>query len=1306
MKSKPSVFSLKQQPDWLTYLLGSAKKLNINYQDLDGFSALHHAAMTGTAELLSFLLEAQATVDIRDTNGMCPIHYAAWQGKPDSVLLLLRAGASVNTPSHDGQLPLHLSAQYGYYEVSEMLLEHKSNPGLTNDAKRTPLDLACEFGRLKVAQLLLRSNMVAAGVGRHSIMDPPSTTPLHLAARNGHKDIIRLLLNSGFDINCATKAGTALHEAALYGKMEVVRQLLNAGVNVNLRNTYNQTALDIVNQFTTSTASKEIKQLLREASTSLQVRARKDYWNALDPAALTLLTGEVIMFQGEHSDGRWKGHIHDTERGTERFGFLPTSVLEVLGDSYSVGSSRSAGSGQSSERNHRHNEPTSRHNADSGKVASPDSEPEDSLHDGAGANHNKKGNSHLQLLEDKDSEAVYQWLYEFQLEQYASNFINAGYDVPTISRMTPEDLTAIGLTKPGHRKKISLEIGKLSIPEWLPDCIPTDLGEWLCGIGLPQYQRTLCHSGYDSIDIVRDITWEDLQEIGITKLGHQKKLMLAVKRLCDLQRSRNTVRTEGDTLRQKPSATLELMSIEHTPTHKVHAHTSPDVQSDECCTPGTPQALLSFQESKLSVELQSAIMGRAGAAESFGIRCVTSAAMAVSQESISMQSSLGNSGTSNSGYSQKHLPKLCLARSFSQSGKEERLGGEGREEENVGPGGCTPRGRSRQRTLEMWEQQGRPPNKTPFSPFTPPITSSKTPRRPYPAVPPKTKHYQLAHNPASSQSPTSYQLSQTQQVSSYIHAEPAAANVAQRVLFKCNPEAIPLLGPRSRQARDTDIQGLHKKRSQNPTRYAMSGSKQDENKTIVFPCAAASSEAMPSYATLLGHGHASTTEAQLHIDRSQSFAVRLTHKDPPPPPPPKRMSSVSRSPTQQLTNRKRTEPEVKEGVESESAGSMRSIAAKLEGGNSSPSRRIDIPSTLVSVSLALNSARSSVPHGISSHITHTRPVPTLGLAGLRRTGSERIERDPNKQRDGSLAEASEGKEKGERISKSASASPKHSFGDHLLFAEEGNLTIKQRQRIAVGPQAAAHEVTPQTTNSVELTGFYLKESDTVKRQHKHKEPSVPGTPDQHAQSTSHSSDTHINVSTLSNDQPQQYIFYRVGSVGKGPKPPVSSQPCSPLRPLVGTNPVPPHKTASSLQAIPKVTSVQIHTGSPKLGGSKHTLADQPSPQPVNCPLTMLSKPETPHKAVSVCLLPQSSTTSSTATGASQAVVAGLELLAQKRLEHTSTSLDAALRVVETKLAWGNSVDNCSITVKPAGNILDDISNMFDDLADQLDAMLD
>lgn len=42
---------------------------------------------------------------------------------------------------------------------------------------------------------------------------------------------------------------------------------------------------------------------------------------------------------------------------------------------------------------------------------------------------------------------------------------------------------------------------------------------WLSMIGLAQYYKVLVDNGYENIDFITDITWEDLQEIGITKLG-------------------------------------------------------------------------------------------------------------------------------------------------------------------------------------------------------------------------------------------------------------------------------------------------------------------------------------------------------------------------------------------------------------------------------------------------------------------------------------------------------------------------------------------------------------------------------------------------------------------------------------------------------------------------------------------------------------------------------------------------------------------------------------------------------------------
>ncbi|ELW68315.1 Caskin-2 [Tupaia chinensis] len=609
-----------------TKLLGSTKRLNVNYQDADGFSALHHAALGGSLELIALLLEAQATVDIKDSNA-----------------------------SLAGQTPLHLAAQYGHYEVSEMLLQHQSNPCLVNKAKKTPLDLACEFGRLKVAQLLLNSHLCVAlleGEAKDPC-DPNYTTPLHLAAKNGHREVIRQLLRAGIEINRQTKTGTALHEAALYGKTEVVRLLLEGGVDVNIRNTYNQTALDIVNQFTTSQASREIKQLLREASGILKVRALKDFWNLHDPTALNVRAGDVITVLEQHPDGRWKGHIHESQRGTDRVGYFPPGIVEVVskrvgipaprlpsvptplrpgfsrtpqppaedplhpltygqlprvglspdspagdrnsvGSEGSVGSIRSAGSGQSSEGTNGHGPGLLIENAQPLPSAGED-QGLPGLHPPTLADNlshrplaNCRSGEQMftqdvrpeQLLEGKDAQAIHNWLSEFQLEGYTAHFLQAGYDVPTISRMTPEDLTAIGVTKPGHRKKIASEIAQLSIAEWLPNYIPS--------------HKQLVSSGYDSMGLVADLTWEELQEIGVNKLGHQKKLMLGVKRLAELRRGL----LQGDALGEggrRLARGPELMAIE-------------GLENGEGPAVAGPR-LLTFQGSELSPELQAAMAG-------------------------------------------------------------------------------------------------------------------------------------------------------------------------------------------------------------------------------------------------------------------------------------------------------------------------------------------------------------------------------------------------------------------------------------------------------------------------------------------------------------------------------------------------------------------------------------------------------------------------------------------------------------------------------------------------------------------------
>ncbi|XP_009304989.1 caskin-2 isoform X5 [Danio rerio] len=1262
-------------------LLGSTKRLNVNYQDQDGFSALHHAALTGTTDLLSLLLEAQATVDIKDSNGMRPLHYAAWQGKADSVLLLLRAGASVNGASHDGQIPLHLAAQYGHYDVSEMLLQHQSNPCTVNKVKKTPLDLACEFGRLKVTQLLLNSNMVVAlleGNGRDN-------TPLHLAARNGHKDIIRLLLKAGIDINRTTKSGTALHEAALYGKTEVVKLLLDAGIDVNIRNTYNQTALDIVNQFTTSHASKEIKQLLRDASGALQVRALKDYWNLHDPTALNIRAGDVITVLEQHMDGRWKGHIHDSQRGTDRVGFFPPSIVEVISrrsggglsrqaslpvqrhhilsralpshnshhtshtdDSYtlyssthptvthhnsldqhsgalpdspsalckpediwvlrtslnagdrnsigsagSMGSSRSAGSGQSTEGNFPNNGPyqspsavqdNSKMPPSAGELLEQNQDPTKHMDPHSGAlgrriplSSSRPGEQHVihqqLLLDGRDAEAIYQWLCEFQLEQYTSNFLTAGYDVPTISRMTPEDLTAIGVTKPGHRKKISMEIGNLNIPEWLPDYIPSDIGKWLSAIGLPQYQKKLAENGYDSISIVQDITWEDLQEIGITKLGHQKKLMLAVKRLSDVQKARKT-QAEGQALLQhrKAPPALELVAIEH--------HDTSDCPS----SPLSPK-MLTFQDSELSMELQNA-MARSGYSGGQDGLSMSGIAMRLSQESIGIRS--GGSGRSQERPMASVTPhsrsQESLGSSDSSPSKEQYAIRESQDKSQISPVRMAP-------VLPLQPH----PNSSSSSPSrTPPILTGKTTRFAYPPIHTQSRPVVSPSQPN--------QGSPLQRGFSYLQHQNCDANKQKNT------------GPVRAAQPNQDTSCSTKKRTQSLSRYAMSDG-ENEDDDVSAPTMTSANVA--SYATLTrkpGRSQPSFALSDRHVGRSHSFAIRAKRKGPPPPPP-KRLSSAQSGVTSC-------------GVETESAGSVRSIAARLESSTGSPSKTCNSP-----VFKAMSPA-----------------TPPKNTENRRRTTSD--------------CSTYETKHADQNVSPLRHQQGSGSSQESIPFAEEGKVTIKQRTKLASAKseaEAAVDILKPAQSikSSLEVLEFNLKESDTVKRRHKPKELQMKGQGISAQIGNERATETEMVLQCMQN-----------GGLRKNPlKSGLAPKPGSPHKPPTPSKPIRHSAAATSGVSMSVVQSVAF--------------AVSPPCSPLAC---------CPPNA--------------TPQGQSALTAEGQNVLVHKRLEQTSTSLQAALQVVERKLAQDDPASRGINTVKSAGNILDDIGNMFDDLADQLDAMLD
>ncbi|XP_006764008.1 PREDICTED: caskin-1 [Myotis davidii] len=1162
---------------------------------------------------------------------MRPLHYAAWQGRKEPMKLVLKAGSAVNIPSDEGHIPLHLAAQHGHYDVSEMLLQHQSNPCMVDSAGKTPLDLACEFGRVGVVQLLLSSNMCTALLEPRpgDTTDPNGTSPLHLAAKNGHIDIIRLLLQAGIDINRQTKAGTALHEAALCGKTEVVRLLLDNGINAHVRNTYSQTALDIVHQFTTSQASKEIKQLLREASAALQVRATQDYCNNYDLTSLNVKAGDIITVLEQHPDGRWKGCIHDNRTGNDRVGYFPSSLGEAIvkragsragaeqsspqggslpgpsappeeiwvlrkpfagGDRSGSLSSVAVGRSSGAHSLHAGSEGVKLLATVLSQKSISESSPGDSpvkpLEGSAGAARSQPpvahaGQVYAELPSKKlepASEGKVQglgWQQAFQLQLYAPNFLSAGYDLPTISRMTPEDLTAIGVTKPGHRKKITAEISSLSIPDWLPEHKPANLAVWLSMIGLAQYYKVLVDNGYENIDFITDITWEDLQEIGITKLGHQKKLMLAVRKLAELQKA-EYAKYEGGPLRQKAPQSLEVMAIESPP--------PPEPAPAECQSP----KMTTFQDSELSGELQAAMTGPAeGAATPAAAEKPSNHLPPTSRASVRQEPSLGGRA--------RHM-----------SSSQELLG------------------------------DGFP------GPGSPMSRSQETPTKARPGSP---QALGVPHGPA-----------------------PATAKV------KPTPQLLPPMerpmSPRSLPQSPTHRGLRPKKRAHSLNRYTASDSEQERDELLV-PAAAG------PYATVqrrVGRSHSvrAPAGADKNVNRSQSFAVRPRKKGPPPPPP-KRSSSAMVSANLadesapdaetkgagtedgQLGVRaqRRRASDLAGSVDTGSAGSVKSIAAMLElssiggGGRAArrppeghPTPRPDSPEPgrVATVLASVKHKEAIGPDGEVVNRRRTLSGPVTGLLATARRGPGEPAGPADHGHlveDGTVRQRPRGPAKGE------------AGGEGPPLARvEASATLKRRIRAKQSQQ--------------ENVKFILTESDTVKRRPKAKEREAGPEPPP-------------SLSVYQNGTGT--VRRRRGSEHAGPlelpPPPAPTEPLP--SDLMHLPPLPPPDSDARKPVKPPVSPKPVLAQPvPKIQGS-------PTPASKKVPLPGPSSP------------------GSTSLGDS----------AQQKLEETSACLAAALQAVEEKIRQEDAQgQRPSASEKSTGSILDDIGSMFDDLADQLDAMLE
>ncbi|KAK2559776.1 Transient receptor potential cation channel subfamily A member 1 [Acropora cervicornis] len=196
----------------------------INTTDYEGRTPVMLAAQFNCYDTVKVLLEHGANVDLRDSENKTVLHYAI--GSSDIVREILKdvkATSLIRAKDRLGNTPLHYASCKGCVkDASIILLKYRAGATITNGAGETPLHIAARYGCVSVAKKLMD------GRGKRTVnaIDVYERTPLHLAAQEGHEELVEFFLKREAKIDSDVHGQTPLHYAALQGSRRSAELIL------------------------------------------------------------------------------------------------------------------------------------------------------------------------------------------------------------------------------------------------------------------------------------------------------------------------------------------------------------------------------------------------------------------------------------------------------------------------------------------------------------------------------------------------------------------------------------------------------------------------------------------------------------------------------------------------------------------------------------------------------------------------------------------------------------------------------------------------------------------------------------------------------------------------------------------------------------------------------------------------------------------------------------------------------------------------------------------------------------------------
>ena len=176
--------------------------VDINIKDCEGETILHYAVAKqenqGNINLVKFLLIHGADVNCKDIEGRTPLFSAVSADNINMVELLKSWGADFKITCRDGATPLHY-ALWGFSndftDMFDYVLTNGVDVNKGDKEKITLLHIACARGNIDTILCLL---FYGAEINSLTLTNE---TPIEWAYKEGHEDIVSLLIENGADVS-------------------------------------------------------------------------------------------------------------------------------------------------------------------------------------------------------------------------------------------------------------------------------------------------------------------------------------------------------------------------------------------------------------------------------------------------------------------------------------------------------------------------------------------------------------------------------------------------------------------------------------------------------------------------------------------------------------------------------------------------------------------------------------------------------------------------------------------------------------------------------------------------------------------------------------------------------------------------------------------------------------------------------------------------------------------------------------------------------------------------------------------------